>query len=210
MHLPEPTGGSDFERVPAGTHLAVCYRFIDLGTQESFWKGEPRHYRKVLLSWELPHELMKTGELAGKPFTFHQRYTWSMSEKAVLRQHLEAWRGRAFANSDFGPGGFNIKNVIGKACLLNLIDEPKDGKVYTNLSGISPLMKGMETPKLINESLYLALTKDDFEALEFDRLSDRLKETIRLSPEYDALMNPKTATSAPAREMADLDDEIPF
>lgn len=209
MHLPEPTGGTEFERVPPGTHLAVCYRFVDLGTQEVVWQGDTKHQRKVMISWELPHELMKTGDYAGKPFTFHQRYTWSMSEKANLRHHLEAWRGKAFQDSDFGPGGFNIKNIIGKACLLNLVEETKGGKTYTNLSGVSALMKGMETPQLVNEPVYLALTKDDFEVMEFDRLSDRLKETIKQSPEYQKLMAPNSM-KADERELEPLDDEIPF
>lgn len=209
MHLPEPTGGADFERVPPGNHLAVCYRFVDLGTQEVVWQGDTKHQRKVMLSWEIPGELIKTGEYAGKPFTFHQRYTWSMSDKATLRHHLEAWRGKQFADSDFGPSGFNIKNILGKSCLLNLIEQEKNGKVYTNLASISPPIRGMETPKPVNPIVYLALTAEDFEVMEFDGLSERLKETIKLSPEYQKLMNPKASAQQP-REMAELDDEIPF
>lgn len=209
MHLPEPSGGSDFERVPPGTHLAVCYRFIDLGTQEVTWQGDTKHQRKIMLSWELPNELMQTGDYAGKPFTFHQRYTWSMSDKANLRHHLEAWRGKAFQDSDFGPGGFNIKNIIGKGCLLNLVEQEKGGKTYTNLASVSSPMKGMQTPPLVNEPVYLALTTDDFEVVVFDQLSERLKETIKLSPEYQKLVSPKPPP-AEEREMAELDDEIPF
>lgn len=208
MYLPEPTGGADFERVPTGTHLAVCYRFIDLGTQEVTWQGDTKHQRKVMISWELPNELMKTGDYAGKPFTFHQRYTWSMSDKANLRHHLEAWRGKAFQDSDFGPGGFNIKNIIGKGCLLNLVEQEKGGKVYTNLASVSALMRGMQTPQLVNEAVYFALTKDDFEAIVYDQLSERLKETIAASPEYKKLMAPNEVE--PERELEPLDDEIPF
>ena len=55
----------------------------------------------------------------GKPFIVQQRYTWSMSEKAKLRADLESWRGKAFEERDFGT--FNIKNVLGKPCVLTIV-----------------------------------------------------------------------------------------
>lgn len=102
MHLPQPSD-AEFELAPAGTHIAVCYRVIDLGTQETTFKGEVKHQHKILISWEIPDEKMKDG----RPFTIGKRYTWSMSEKANLRNDLESWRGK-FTAADFGPNGFKI------------------------------------------------------------------------------------------------------
>lgn len=87
MYLPKPEGGN-FSPVPAGNHIAICYRLIDLGTQLVEWKGAKKTQRKVLISWELPNELMTEGEYAGQPFTIGRRYTWSMSDKANLRHDL--------------------------------------------------------------------------------------------------------------------------
>ncbi|MEO0976001.1 MAG: hypothetical protein AAFY24_02030 [Pseudomonadota bacterium] len=190
MKLPEPTGGGDFERTPPGTHLALCYRFIDLGTQTSTWNGQEKHQRKVMISWELPEELMKEGEYAGKPFTIHQRYTWSMSEKANLRKDLEAWRGRPFRDSDFGDhdDAFDIKNILGKACLLGLIEVEKGDKVYTNIASVSALPKGMNAPtEPVNPQVYFALTEGEFNNDDFGDLSENLQKTIASSPEYKTL-----------------------
>ena len=43
----------DFKPVPAGLHLARCYRIIDLGTQRSEYDGQENHQRKIMLGWEL-------------------------------------------------------------------------------------------------------------------------------------------------------------
>ena len=91
MFLPQPTEGGNFEPAPAGTHVAICYRVIDLGTQESVYNGEKKSARKVLISWELPNE----EKADGKPFVISATYTWSMHEKSTLRKTLEAWRGAA-------------------------------------------------------------------------------------------------------------------
>ena len=45
MYLPPPTEG-DFELAPAGTHIGVCYRIIDLGTQETTFEGQAKQQHK--------------------------------------------------------------------------------------------------------------------------------------------------------------------
>ena len=122
MYLPAPNE-SNFMPVPAGTHLGICYRVIDLGTQSTTFKGEQKQAHKVLISWEIPEEKMEDG----RPFMISQSYTWSMHEKSNLRKALEAWRGMAFTERDFGPNGFDIKNVLGKACTLSIVHTSKDG-----------------------------------------------------------------------------------
>jgi hypothetical protein len=206
MYLPPPSE-TKFELVPAGTHLALCYRVIDLGTQETVYMGQPKKQHKVLLSWELPDEKMTDG----RPYTISQRYTWSMSEKASLRKHLESWRGVPFAERDFGSSGFNIRNVLGKACLLTIVHASNDGKTYSNISAISRLMKGMTAPeKTVNETTYLWLAPDLWEPSTFHKLSDGLKQTIMKSPEYKEVVNGHDEP-APARDADEpVGEEIPF
>lgn len=211
MFIPEPNG-SNFTPPPAGNHVAICYRFIDLGTQMVEWKGTRKTQRKVLITWELPNELMTEGELAGKPFTIGQRYTWSMSEKSNLRHDLEAWRGKAFTNDDFaGPNRFNIKNIIGKSCMVNIVHSDKDGTTYANIAGVTPVPKGMTIPAAINDPVYFALDPPFFDASVLEKLSDKLKETIKSSPEFREMMNggrPNQKTDVPPGH-PDFDDEIP-
>src|SRR4051812_47896517 len=119
MYLPKPSEGGSFSLVPAGTYPAVCYRIIDLGTQESKYMGETKRMHKVLIQWEL-HDPDTTMD-DGRPMIMQQRYTWSMHEKATLRKHLEAWRGKAYADSELGDSGFNIKKLLGVGCYMGVV-----------------------------------------------------------------------------------------
>lgn len=207
MHIPKPTD-IQFELPPAGNHMAICYRVIDLGTQDSSYMGQPKRQHKVLVSWELPDEKMADG----RPFTISQRYTWSMSEKAALRKDLESWRGAAFRENDFGAGGFDIQNIIGKACLLNIVHTTKGEKTYANIKSISKLMKGMAPPtEIANDKAYLWLHTDRWSPDVFHKLSDGLKEAIMKAPEYRELVNGAAHENGPVAEAEDFhSDPIPF
>jgi hypothetical protein len=207
MFVPAPNDSS-FELPPAGTHLAVCYRVIDLGTQETTYKGQAKKQHKILLSWELPEEKMEDG----RPFTISQRYTWSMSEKASLRRDLESWRGLPFTERDFGEGGFDVKNILGKACLLNIVHTDKGDKKYANIASISKLMKGQTPPAdgPTNEPVYLWLHESRWNPEAFHKLSDGLKSAIMASPEYKALVNGYHDEPPPVDSTDDFAQEIPF
>lgn len=197
MFLPRPSEGGDFTPPPAGTFPAICCRVIDLGTQSTSFKGEEKHQHKVMLSWELKGDDTIMDD--GRPMTIHQRYTWSMHEKATLRRQLEAWLGRKFSDADFGAGGFDIRKLLGMSCLISIVHEDRGDKVYANVGSVMKLPKAMPTAgSLFNEPVFLALTPDGFDAAVFETLSDNLKTTIRKSPEYQRL-NDKPGTSAPAK-----------
>lgn len=207
MFIPKPNDSGDFTPPPAGTHLAVCYRFIDLGTQETNFldaAGNKKRARKVLLGWELPDELMD----GGKPFVVQQRYTWSMSEKANLRKDLESWRGRAFEEKDFGT--FNIKNVLGKPCVLTIVHKEEGGKVYANIAAVGKPMKGMASPDPVNPVVYFSL--EDYSETVYAGLSDGLKAVIAKSPEYIEHTGGSSAPMADERHDEHDDDpsRIPF
>lgn len=206
MHLPPPNQNADFVPPPAGTHVAVCYRFIDLGTQETEFQGVKKHQRKVMLGWELSNEMMEDG----KPFMISQRYTWSMSEKANLRADLESWRGVAFKESDFGPGGFDIRRVLGAPCMMTVVHAEKNGKTYANIRAIGKLPKGMSVPFAVNPQVYFSL--DEFDQVTFDNLSAGLKAIIVKAPEYQKVINGGHESQDASRQNGrdELDDSIPF
>ncbi|MFZ0270962.1 MAG: hypothetical protein WAL34_03845 [Acidobacteriaceae bacterium] len=193
MLLPKPSQ-VEFENAPAGTFVARCYRFIDLGTQPNEYKGETKYVRQVRISWELPTELMERGNAAGRPFSMTQTYTWSMHEKATLRKFLESWRGKKFVDSDFGENGFNTRKLIGVPCTMGIVHKEKeDGSIRSKISAITPAMKGMEVPPQVNESLYFsfdeAMTKAEHERMAYmndflAKVSQGAREAIMRSPEY--------------------------
>lgn len=198
MHLPE---SSTFEQAPAGTHNAICIGFIDLGTQPNDYNGETKMQHQVVIRWELPDELMEDG----KPFIVSRFYTWSMNDRAVLRLHLEAWRGKPFEKADFGDGGFNTRNLLGKPCTLGVVHSEK-GKA--KVSSVGPKMKGAPDKTQTNPSVYLALTPEDFEPSTLANIGDWFQEKVKASPEYRRIAS--IAAGGGEDFTADLDDEIPF
>lgn len=205
MYLPKPSENS-FETPPDGAFPARCYRFVDLGTQPKEWMGSTSYKRMIMLSWELPTELMQDG----RPFSIHQRFVWSMSEKSTLRKYLESWRGKKFVDSDFGEGGFNTEKLIGATCTLSIIHATKGDKTYANIGSVSRMMKGVEIGPAINENLYLSL--DNFDQSVFEKLSQSMKETIARSPEYQKIMDNRKHPDEPHTTSVEevSDDSIPF
>ncbi len=209
MYLPKPTEGGDFTPAPAGTFIATCYRFIDLGTHVSEFNGDRKTRHEVMLSWELTDEFIEPG----RPFTINKRYTWSMHEKATLRKHLEAWRGVPFKDDDFdGDSRFDIKNIIGKPCTLTITHTAKEGKTYAGVGGVGKMMKGASASPLTNPAVYLALSDESFDPNVYGQLSDYYKTLISDSPEYKDIMQKRRQGDDPVatRNNHEFDDSIPF
>lgn len=219
MQLPRPTQ-TEFEIPQAGTFPARCYRFLDLGTQPKTFQGQTKLTHQVRLSWELPTELTEKGDHVGKPFSIHNQYTWSMGDKAILRKTLESWRGKKFTDTDFGETGFNTKKLIGISCMLGVTHTESKGKVYANITSVSPLLKGYDMPPQINESLYFSFD----EAMSFNgeerkvylnnfisKISQATKDAIYNCPEYKKAMGiQEEEQERESPPLESYDDSIPF
>jgi hypothetical protein len=46
---------------------------------------------------------------------------------------------------------FNLEDLLGDVCLLNVVHTEKDGNTYANIQGASPLPKGITAPELFND-----------------------------------------------------------
>lgn len=204
MRMPTNSGG-DFTPPPEGTHPARCYRVVDLGTQETNFQGQVKHQRKVIVSWELPTEPMEDG----KPFTVHQRYTFSSHEKSNFRKHLESWRGKRFTDADFGDDGFDIANLLGVPCLLTVVHNTSGERTYANVDSVVKLPKDYEVPKAVNDTMLMSLEPGEFDATTFALLPEGLQETIRKSPEFAEITNGHAKEHVSEAD-DDLDDSIPF
>ena len=191
-----PAADSDYRLAPAGNHLAVSCRLIDLGTQETKYQGQPKRQRKIYLEWQLPGEKQDDGQ----PITVGNRYTLSSSEKATLRKHLESWRGQRFDDDEIAS--FDLRKILGKCCLLSIVQTQRDGKTYADVTHVAALPKGTQPAAVAGETVYLSLEPDDFEPAVYESLSERLRETIAASPEFKALEY--------STDGNDSGDEIPF
>src|SRR4030095_6955357 len=199
------SGGTDFEQPPIGAHVARCIKVIDIGTQKGEYQGTPNYKRQVIIAWELPTELITTGDWAGKPFTVSKFYTASLSEKANLRKDLAGWRGRDFTPEELL--GFDSKNILGKPCMLSVIHNDKK---KARVSGVMQVPKGLAVPDQVNETLFFSL--ESFDQKVFDSLSDGYKRMIELSPEYQHLKHGDTPSQDGGSNQgySDYDDMVPF
>lgn len=204
LTVKESSGGTSYAPAPAGAHIARCYRIIDLGTQETTYKGDTKQSHQILISWELPNELMSEGDMAGKPFTISQRFTASLSEKAKLRAVLESWRGRKFTPAELN--GFDLQNILGKPCMVNIVHTEKGDKTYANIASVMQIPGGMVAPAQVNASLFFSL--EAFDEAVFQTLPARTQEAIKTSPEYAHAMS--STFHEPNRAVEMEEDDIPF
>jgi hypothetical protein len=149
-------GGGNFTSVPAGSHIAVCNLVADLGLQPGS-VNFPQAKRQVYIRFEVPAERVeyeRDGKKREGPVVIGSTYTASMHEKSNLRKQLEGWRGKKF--NDEEAERFDVASILGKACMLSIVENVKGDKVYSNIAGIGSLPRGIPAPKAENELLYYA------------------------------------------------------
>lgn len=193
MSLTASDSGSNYTPPPAGTYRAVCTGVVDMGTQTHAQYGSRV---QVLLTWEID-EL--TDE--GTPYRVHRRFTRSLHEKSTLRAVLQSWRGRAFSDEELK--GFDLRNILGKPCMLSVVHTVNDGRTYANIASVSSLLKGSEPLQPTIELTSFDLDEPDEAVL--DKFSDRLQEQIKATPEWKTY---KQRNGSQEPHSADLPDEI--
>jgi hypothetical protein len=214
------SSSTNFVPVPPGSHIARCYRIVDLGTQKTEYLGQIKHLRKVMFGWELHGEDSDGKPLNtenDEPMAIFKNYTLSLNEKANLRLDLQSWRGKPF--SDEESQRFDISVVLGHWCMLNVIHKPgKDDKIFANVAGISPIpaiVKQHGLPEGFNRLQMFRLADPDMAM--FETFSKSLKAKIESSPEWQAIKSPKAPQKASPSPQApakggfdDMVDDLPF
>lgn len=200
------------ELIPSGNYIARCYQMIEIGTVSEIIMGKSVTLKKVRIGWELPTETRVFKEENGEqPLVISKEYTLSMNEKANLRKDLKSWRGRDFSEDEAKQ--FDITNLIGVPCMLNIIHKPskKDAsKVYEEIAGITGIPKGMQIPPQVNKNFLLSY--DEFNKTIFDSLPDFIKQKMQGSSEYAAMNQPqhKNMDTQPENLNNEEEDDLPF
>lgn len=194
-------GGGDYKPVPQGTHQAICNTVVDLGKQNTEFQGQGKVQHKVYLRWELPTERMTWTDREGRehegPMTIGKTYTLSLHEKAALRGDLEAWRGRAFTPDELR--GFDVVNLLGKACQITVVHAERNGKLYANIASLAGWPKGLERPERPEQPILLYDT-------DHPTAYNDLPEWLRKKVDEQV----KDAPASLATGYDDLDDDVPF
>lgn len=142
-------GGASIEPVPEGSYIAICVGVYDIGVQKTEYKGEVKESPKLAIIWELPEEVIQGGSHEGEPRLISKMYTASLGDRSNLKADLESWRGRAFTDEEME--GFDLVNILGKACMVQIIHSQNNGRTYANIKAVTPVYKGVPTPQPTNE-----------------------------------------------------------
>ena len=171
-----------FDMTEEGVHLAVCYGVIDLGQQHNPKFDNWPH--KVMIQWELPKLRIdvKEGErTVSKPRAISRRFTLSLSEKSHLRPFLESWRGKKFNFEELM--GFDIGNLIGANCLLQVLHQEYNEKTYANVHTIMPIPKGADKTLPENPTIFYSM---EDHGLDFPKsIPEWIQGIIMKSKEYN-------------------------
>lgn len=206
-------GGKDWEPIPQGSHVARCVSVVDLGLQESTYQGDTTFKEKVYLGFEVPGvqvEWEKDGVKQSGPGLIGSTYTNSISDRAILGQHLVSWRGKAFTEAE--RKGFDLFNVLDVPCLISVTHKQVVDKTYANITAIISLPKGVDVPDRATD--LLAYTPNDIEkAKNFDKLPEWLQKKCTAGHRIEKKPDPvdEYKSLPPLSDtLDDYDDSIPF
>lgn len=145
--MPIAKDKKEFTNAPEGTHLARCIGVYSLGYQPA--EREFAAAYKVMLDFELPHELTDTDK-GQQPLTIQKEYTLSLNKKSNLRRDVAGWRGRDFTEEELA--GFDVAKVLGAPCMLTVAHttNANSGKVSAKIMSISALIKNMPMPGAVH------------------------------------------------------------
>ena len=197
--------GKDFERIEPGLHHAVCSHVLDLGLHETKYGFK----RKVALCFELAEKMQD-----GRPFMQSALFTASLNEKALLRQQLESWRGKKMSDDEIQ--GFDVERLLGVNCMLNIVEDNKNGKNYTNITAIIKPPAGQPVLKPVGQPAPEWLRKMQAAGLERVAQMDTPVPPARsgAAAVHDQTAPPHTDDDAPAEDMFSNDasqpDGLPF
>lgn len=194
--------GPSLPPVDGGTYPAVCVCIVDLGEQRN--EKYNKYEDKVLFIWELPSVMIEV-EGEQKPRWLSRDFSATLGEKSNLNKFLVPWRGKNFTEDELDGEGFDLKQMLGEACLLQVIVEDKDGKQYNRITGCVGFPAGMPAPVTGSEMLWFDMDEWDDGAIE--KFPEWVQTRIKKSTQYQKNHAPDTSVevASPPKEQ-----EVPF
>jgi hypothetical protein len=129
--------------------------------------------------------------------------TGSMNKKAVLRNMVEGWRGKAMTDEE--AEAFDISKLLGQTAMISVVSAERDGKTRSNIQSVSRLPKGMPSPAIEGEPVIYFNTNSAADKASFEKLPKWIQEKIGQQLKQE----PVATQSRPADTFKD-DEEIPF
>ena len=159
-------------------HEARCSGWVELGTQPNrFGKAEDKPAKKVLLTFCVRGA-------AGESWRISREFTLSAGPRSGLRKLLEEWRGRPYVSDDEAWNAIRQPlRILEQPGLVRISHRPgNDGRVWPQIEGVWPLMKGQKAEALKWPPVYFTLAEPCRET--FQSLLPWVQAKIRASAEW--------------------------
>ena len=172
--------GGSYNPIEEGTYFALCYGLVDVGDEysEQFDKCSP----KFMILWELVGAGTVTVDGREINRSISKRYSKSLNPKSNLRKDLRAWRGREFTDEELKR--FDMTNILGAPCQIQIVNTTNNGKTYSNIAAIMNLPKGMPRPTPTEEKVYWDFEDCEIEDDAWNRIPKWLQDVIKSSETY--------------------------
>lgn len=176
MAIIKDNGAEQFAPCPAGNHAARVCEVAFLGTVHVEFKGVAKDVPQIKISFEIPGELREDGQ----PFVVSTMpMTASTNKKASFRKLCLGILGEEPGND------FDSDKLLGKTCLINVIhnkSKTDPNITYANITGASPLPKGMEVGDAVNEPFSFDVNTSSVEDLQ--KLPEFIRNLVTATPEW--------------------------
>lgn len=208
--IAKASGGVKVPILEEGIYTAVCTWLIDLGMQHS--EKYNKDSQRVMVGLEIDGEKVEvSGETV--PRVMWQEYTNSLHEKSLLRRDLQAWRGKAFTETELA--GFDLKNILGVPCQVQVIHNKTASGEYANIAAVMAMPRGIERPKAVSLVYFDLSEPDTFD--EFHKLPEFIRKKISLASNFNSCglgeylqKHPGNAPELDLDVVDDDDDGLPF
>lgn len=200
----------------SGNYPARVVQVIDLGMQEQRpFQGTqkpPRH--EIMVTYELGTEFLldENGEeQKDKPRWISESFPIHRMEAELAKstKRMKAIDPKGTADGDFS-------RIVNYPCTVTVVTAPskKDpSKIYSNVGGVTPPMKGFPVPELVNDTKVFDLDEPDMETFAKlpEWLQDKIKNNLTFngSPLQAALGGKSAAAPEPEAEEED-DSDNPY
>jgi hypothetical protein len=95
--------------------------------------------------------------------------------------------------------------LLGKPCLVAVVNNEKDGRVYNNIGGITQPLKGVPVPELVNDPVVFDFDAPDMDV--YNKLPDWIQGILKEALNYRGSALEKALGEAPAAPEQDQDDD---
>ncbi len=208
------------EALEAGNYLARVVQVYDLGLQaQKPYMGQEKPPAHMLsITYELVTEFCKDEK--GEDMEDKPRF---ISETFPLRHisvELATSTKRLKAIDPKGEAGGDFTKLIGMSCTVTIVQDigkgKHAGKIFTSIGAVTPPMKGIPVPELINDPRVFVLDDPDLEV--FNNIPEWLQNKIVANLNFSGSKLEKLLTGGsssveekePDTQEDDNDEDVPY